>query len=215
MNLIIRKEEKNDYFEVEALIKKAFWNVNVPGCDEHYVAHQLRKHPDFIPELSLLIEENHRIVASVMYTKAFLVNEKGGQKEILTFGPLAVDPAYQRCGYGKALLEHSFALAENLGYDTIVIFGHPGNYVNRGFKSCKKYNICLKNGVFPTAMLVKELIPGCLTGELQYYRESEAYQVDMDGFEAFDRYFEQYIPEEKPCQEEFYIYSNSRVRSER
>ncbi len=24
-----------------------------------------------------------------------------------------------------------------MGYDTIVIFGHPSNYIARGFKSCK------------------------------------------------------------------------------
>ncbi len=211
---MIRKEEKKDYFEVEALIKRAFWNVNVPGCDEHYVAHLIRKHPDFIPELSLVLEENQSIIAAVMYTRSYLVDEKGDKKEILTFGPLAVDPAYQRRGYGKALLEHSFVLAKQMGYDTIVIFGHPGNYVSRGFKSCKKYNICLEDSVFPTAMLVKELKPGCLTGELQYYRESEAYQIDMSGFEDFDRCFEQYVPEVKPCQEEFYIYSHSCIRNE-
>lgn len=211
---MIRKEEKKDYFEVEALVKRAFWNVNVPGCDEHYIAHQIRKHPDFIPELSLVLEENQSIIAAVMYTRSYLVDEKGDKKEILTFGPLAVDPAYQRRGYGKALLEHSFVLAEQMGYDTIVIFGHPGNYVSRGFKSCKKYNICLEDGVFPTAMLVKELKPDCLTEQLQYYRESEAYQIDMSGFEDFDRRFEQYIPEVKPCQEEFYIYSHSCIRNE-
>ena len=30
--LKIRKEEKQDYKEVENLIRKAFWNVYVPGC---------------------------------------------------------------------------------------------------------------------------------------------------------------------------------------
>ena len=75
-----------------------------------------------------------------MYTKSSLVDEQENHKEILTFGPLAVEPACQRKGYGKALLERSFELARDLGYDTIVIFGHPGNYVSRRFKSCKKYN---------------------------------------------------------------------------
>ena len=30
--LKIRKEEKQDYKEVENLIRKAFWYVYVPGC---------------------------------------------------------------------------------------------------------------------------------------------------------------------------------------
>ena len=53
----IRQEEPKDYKQVEALMKKAFWNGNAPGCNEHYVAHCLRRHPDFIPELSLVLEE--------------------------------------------------------------------------------------------------------------------------------------------------------------
>ena len=56
--------------------------------------------------------------------------------------------------------EYSFQQAVALGYDVIVIFGNPGNYVSRGFKSCKKYNICLEGDMFPAAMMVKELKPG-------------------------------------------------------
>ena len=42
------------------------------------------------------------------------------------------------------LMEHSFRRASELGYDTIVIFGSPANYVGRGFQCCMKYNICLE-----------------------------------------------------------------------
>ncbi len=196
---------------VESLIKRAFWNVNMPGCNEHYIAHCIRKHSDFIPELSLVLEEDKKIVASIMYTKSSLVDEQENRKEILTFGPLAVEPACQRKGYGKALLERSFELARDLGYDTIVIFGHPGNYVSRRFKSCKKYNVCLSDHIFPAAMLVKVLQEDALDGRLWRYQESEAFQFDMSGYEEFDKNFEQYMPEEKPCQEEFYILSHARI----
>jgi RNA polymerase sigma-70 factor (ECF subfamily) len=64
-------------------------------------------------------------------------------------------PEYQRNGYGKQLIEYSFERATALGYDVIVIFGNPDNYVSRGFKSCKKYNVCLENGTYPSAMMVK------------------------------------------------------------
>lgn len=207
----IRQEKPKDYRQVEALIKKAFWNVNVPGCDEHYVAHCLRRHPDFIPELSLVLEEENEIIASVMYTKAKLVDETGKDMGILTFGPVAVAPEMQRKCYGKALLEHSFTMAAQMGFEAIVIFGHPCNYVNRGFQSCKKHGVSLEGGVFPTAMLVKELREGALSGHSWQYRESEAYQVDRTGFAEFDKGFPQYVPEVKPSQEEFYIYSHSRI----
>ena len=58
-----------------------------------------------------------------MYTKAKLIDEGKNEKEILTFGPISILPEYQRQGYGKMLLEHSFKKAIELGFDTIVIFG--------------------------------------------------------------------------------------------
>ena len=162
MDILIRNEAPKDYEEVEALIRKAFYNIYIPGCVEHYLVHTMRGHADFIPELDFVMESGGRIIGNIMYTKARLADEAGGEKEILTFGPLSILPGYQRQGYGKKLMEHSFRKALELGFDVVVIFGSPSNYVSAGFKSCKKYNICLEDGTFPAAMLVKELRPGAL-----------------------------------------------------
>ena len=37
--MIIRNEKTDDYRVVEEMIKKTFWNLSVPGCNEHYFAH--------------------------------------------------------------------------------------------------------------------------------------------------------------------------------
>lgn len=52
----IRQEQPADFYAVENLTRDAFWNVYRPGCSEHYVLHCYRNHPDFIPELSLVLE---------------------------------------------------------------------------------------------------------------------------------------------------------------
>ena len=140
-NLIIRNELESDYKAVEILTREAFWNVNTPGCNEHYLVHVLRTHEDYIPELDFVAEIDGEIVGHIIYSKAKLVDANGNTKNILTFGPLSVLPSYQRKGIGKALLNHSFTKALAMGYDMIVIFGHPSNYIARGFKSCQKYNI--------------------------------------------------------------------------
>lgn len=212
-NYIIRPETENDCREVETLTREAFWNVYKPGCDEHYFVHMMRSHPDFIPELDFVLEMDGRIIANIMYTKSKLIDEAGNEKEIVSFGPICVAPEYQRQGYGKALIEHSFAKAIALGYDTVVIFGNPGNYVSRGFVSCKKKNVCLNGDIYPTAMLVKELVPGALDGRKWYFRESSAAECcgNTAAVAAFDAVFP---PKEKawmPSQEEFYIYSHSRI----
>jgi GNAT superfamily N-acetyltransferase len=141
-----------------------------------------------------------------------LIDESGEEKQILTFGPLCILPEYQREGYGKALLEYSFQKGLELGYDVIVIFGNPGNYVSRGFKSCKKYNVCVENDMFPSAMLVKELKTGILDGRKWYYKDSPLYQVDRTKVQSFDEQFEPKEKLYKPSQEEFYIHCNSVIK---
>ena len=212
MELTIRPETAADHRAVEEMTREAFWNQYIPGCDEHFLVHSMRTHPDFIPQLALVAELGGKIVGNVMYVKCRLTDEEGKEKEILTFGPLTVRPGYQRRGIGKALLERSFDIARSLGYDAIVIFGNPGNYVSRGFQSCKKLAVSAPGGKFPCAMLVKELTPGALAGHSWIYRESPAYTVDPSAFEAFDASFP---PREKgwqPSQEEFYIYSHSSLQ---
>ncbi len=210
-DLIIRNETREDYIIVEEIIREAFWNVNLPGCDEHYLAHILREHTDFVPELDLIARLDGRIVGNIMYTKSKLIDENGNEdeKRILTFGPISVLPKFQRKGIGKALMKASFEKAKKLGYDAVIIMGSPANYVSSGFKSCKKYNISAKDGTFPLAMFAKELRDGALDGKRTYFCESSAYDVDPVKAEEFDKNFEPKIKEYRSSQEEFYIYSRS------
>ena len=207
----IRNETTDDRRQVEELTKKAFWNVNFPGCNEHYLAHALRGHKDFLPELDLVIETDGKIVGNVMYVKSRLVDENGNEKEVLTFGPLSILPEYQRKGYGKQLLEHSFLKAAELGYEAIVIFGNPENYIPRGFKNCKKYNVALAEGVYPVPLLVKELKADVFDGRLWLYKESPAYEIDEKDADEFDKSFPQMEKGYLPSQDLFYIYSNSKM----
>ncbi len=205
----IRNEEKKDYKKVEEITRKAFYNLYIPGCYEHYLVHIMREHEDFLPELDLVIEIDDNIIGNIIYTKAKLVDEDGNEKEILTFGPLCILPEYQRMGYGKMLLQHSFEKAIELGYDVIVIFGNPNNYVSRGFKSCKKFNVCLEDGKYPAAMMVKELKPDVLDGRKWIYHDSPVMQLDENQAQIFDDGLEKMEKNYQPSQDEFYIISQS------
>ena len=211
---IIRKETKNDYREVENLNREAFWNLSVPGCSEHYFVHVMRDHKDFIPELAHVLEIGGKIVGCVMYCKGLLKDEEGNEKTILTMGPLCVHPDYQRQGIGKALLEYTFALGRKMGYDTVINFGNPDNYVARGYKSCKKYNVCLEGDVFPAALLVKERTEGALDGRKWYYYQCDADAPceDEEAVEKFDSQFPPKVKAWQPSQEEFYIHSHSAIK---
>lgn len=205
----IRNEQRADYKRVEEITRKAFYNVYCPGCSEHYLVHIMREHEDFIKELDFVLELDGNVIGNIMYTKAKLIDESGNTKDILTFGPVSVLPEYQRTGYGKQLLEYSFEKAKCLGYDVIVIFGNPSNYVSRGFKSCRKYNVSLEDGIYPTAMMVKELNEGALKGKNWVYYDSPVMHFDEEAARYFDDQLEKMEKRYHPSQEEFYILSHS------
>lgn len=211
-NLIIRNENEADYKIVEKITRNAFWDVNFPGCNEHYLVHILRGHKDFIPELDLIAELDGRVIGNIMYTKSALVDENGAEKDIITFGPVSITPEFQRMGYGKRLIEYSLEKAAEMGHEAVVIFGSPANYIPCGFKSCKKYNVSLADGTYPCAMLVKELKQDALRGKKWIYRESPAYSFDEKDAEEFDKQFEKREKGYRRSQEEFYIYNHSVIK---
>ena len=209
----IRLETLADYAAVENLTREAFWNVYKPGADEHYFVHMMRSHETFIPELAFVLEKDGEIIGNIMYTKSWLADEAGEKKEIVSFGPICVAPEYQRQGHSKLLIEHSFEVAAKMGYEVVANFGNPGNYVGRGFVSCKKLNVCLRENNYPTALLVKELVPGVLNDKKWRFipNDADACCEDAEAVAAFDARFPEKAKEWRPSQEEFYIYSHSSV----
>ncbi len=212
--LKIRNERETDRKMVEDMTRRAFYNRYIPGCVEHYLVHIMREHVDFIPELDFVAEIDGQVVGNIMYTRSKLTDEQGHEKDILTFGPLSISPEHQRKGYGKMLMEHSFRRAAELGYDVIVIFGSPANYVSSGFKSCRKHHICLDNGKFPSAMMVKELRAGALDGRKWVYCDSPVMAIDEQAAQEYDGGLEPMEKKRLPSQEEFYIMSHSFVEDD-
>jgi len=211
-SLIIRQEQPADWSEVELMTRAAFWNLYAPGCVEHYLAHQLRQHADFIAPLDLVVTLTDQIVGNIMYTRAKLVDDQGHVKPILTFGPLSVRPGYQRKGYGKRLITTSFQIAQSLGFDTVVIFGMPANYVARGFRCCADCHVSLPGNQYPAAMLVKTLVPNALAGRHWIYQESSAMDVSQADVDRFDRTLPPLVKGWQPSQEEFNIISRAMIQ---
>lgn len=66
MDIEIRKEEENDYYETEAMTRRAFYNVYNLGCVEHLVVRKLRKHEDYLPEFSRVALVDGKIAGLIM-----------------------------------------------------------------------------------------------------------------------------------------------------
>ena len=74
---IIRLERKEEYREVENLVRESFWNVYRPGCLEHYVLNQLRNDPDFVPELDFVMEKNGVLIGQNIFMRAVIKSDDG------------------------------------------------------------------------------------------------------------------------------------------
>ena len=194
-NYSIRVEEPRDYEAVENLTRESFWNVYRPGCSEHYVLHCYRSNPDFIPELSLVMEADGKIIGHVMYSKAKIELDQGGTLDTWTFGPISIHPDYKRNGCGLALLNYSIEKARKMGIGFLCMEGNYEFYKHAGFDLASKLGIHYhgepKDAEVPY-FLAQEIIPGFLNGRTGTYAPPKGYfaaEENPQDFEAFDAKF--------------------------
>ena len=161
--LVIRQETSQDYRSAEEMTLAAFWNKYRQGCDEHLLVHKLRGFDKYLPGLSRVALSGETVVGAIYYSRALLENN-GRTKEVLTFGPLCVDPYWQGCGVGERLLKETLPLAKDLGFPGIVIFGEPDYYPRLGFRTCDRFGITTEDGGNFDAFQGIELFPGALSG---------------------------------------------------
>lgn len=193
----IRLETPRDYREVENLTREAFWNVYHPGCTEHYVLHVLRNDPAFVPELSLVMEKNSRLIGHVMYMHSGIRTDDGRVISTMTFGPISISPTYQRQGYGTILLRHSMEAARQMGAGALLISGNIAFYRKAGFvvaSTCGIHYFAEPREAEVPYFLLCELEPGYLAGVTGTYKDPEGYFVDEADADAFDT---QFPPKEK------------------
>ena len=189
MDIILKKEEEKDFFDVEKLTREAFWNIYRPGCYEHLVLHRLRKSEAFIPELDFVALDNDKIIGNIVYSKAKIIGSNGEEHEVLTFGPLSVLPNYQKKGVGSKLINHTMEIALNLGFKAIVIFGDPNYYKRFGFENAEKFNIHTSDGANFDAFMAKELYKGSLDGIFGNFYEDQSFHVEEAEAKEFDKKF--------------------------
>ena len=195
-NIVIRLEKKEEYREVENMVRESFWNVYRPGCLEHYVLNQLRNDPAFVPELDFVMylstQENERLIGQNMFMRANIKADDGRDIPIMTMGPICITSELKRKGYGKILLDYSLEKAKELGCGAVCFEGNIDFYGKSGFTYASNYGIRyhgLPEGEDASFFLCKELIPGYLDGITGEYATPQGYFVDEAEVERFDKEF--------------------------
>lgn len=191
-NICIRLEKKEEYREVENLVRESFWNVYRPGCLEHYVLNQLRDDSAFVPELDFVMEQDGRLIGQNMFMNAHIKADDGRDIPIMTMGPICITPELKRKGYGKILLDYSLEKAKALGCGALCFEGNIDFYGKSGFTYASDFGIRyhgLPEGEDASFFLCKELIPGYLDGITGEYATPQGYFVDETAAEEFDKEF--------------------------
>jgi len=189
---IIRPEKKEEYREVENLVREAFWNVYRPGCSEHYVIHVLRDDPAFVKELDFVMEKDGVLIGQNMFMRTVINADDGRVIPVLTMGPIGITPEMKRRGYGKQILDYSLEKAAAMGFGAVLFEGNIGFYGHSGFDYARHFGIRyhdLPEGADDSFFLCKELAAGYLEGITGVYQTPQGYYVDDADVEAFDRGF--------------------------
>lgn len=191
-NIVFRLERKEEYRQVEALVRESFWNVYRPGCVEHYLLHLLRGHSDFVPELDIVMLEDGKIIGQNVFVKTVIRADDGRNIPIMTMGPVCVANELKRQGYGKMLLDYSLAKAAEAGCGALCFEGNIDFYGKSGFSFAENFGIRyhgLPEGADASFFLCRELIDGYLDGITGEYATPYAYLIDETEAEAFDKSF--------------------------
>lgn len=200
----IRMENMKDYRETENVVREAFWNVYSPGCSEHYLLHQMRDCAAYIPELNLVAEDNGKIIGQVITLKANIKGDNQTRYTVLSLGPIAVLPQYQKTGVGAKLIAKTKETARNLGYRAILLCGNPAYYSKQGFEAAEKYGIRNSENMFMDALQVYGLYEGALEDLAGKYYEDSIYEIEENAVKEFDKAFVPKTPlSDTPSQRQF------------
>jgi putative acetyltransferase len=168
--LTIRPETETD--------RQAVYKVNALAFgqeDESKLIDALRKTEHFIPELSLVAEQDGRVIGHLLFTKVNIKTQSGDVPAI-SLAPMAVQPEHQNEGVGSALVRRGLDECRRLGHSIVIVIGHPNYYPRFGFSVAEEKGIRAPWDVPREAFMVIELVPGALqgaTGVVEYPPEFE------------------------------------------
>ncbi len=172
MTLTIRPETPSDYPAITEVNDLAFGQ---PA--EGKLVEDLRKNPKFVTELSFVAETNEEIVGHILFFPIVIRSVAGKEKETISLAPLAVRPEFQKQGIGGKLIRKGLKACRQLGYDSVIVFGHPEYYPKFGFRPAGTWNIKDTFGAPAEAFMALELKEGGLEGASGIVELPEEFKV--------------------------------------
>jgi predicted N-acetyltransferase YhbS len=153
MTAVIRAELPADNFAREALLDRAF------GAQRFAKTCQ-RLRDGRLPAagLSFVAAADGAIVGTLRLWHV------AADRPALLLGPLAVMPAAQKRGIGRALMEAALAEAAARGHAAVLLVGDPAYYGRFGFDAAPTRALAMPGSVERRRFLGRALVPGALDG---------------------------------------------------
>ncbi|WP_421378756.1 GNAT family N-acetyltransferase [Bacillus salacetis] len=158
--MIIRKETHEDIDAIKRVNDSAF-----NGDNEGKLVNSIRNSDLFIPELSLCaVAHDGEIIGHLLMSIVF-IETKGNSIPTLALAPMAVLPNWQNKGIGTKLVSEGLLKARELGFQHVVVLGHPDFYPKFGFEKASSKGILPPFPVPEEVFMVMELQEGSLQGK--------------------------------------------------
>lgn len=165
MEILIRKETKEDYDQIREVIKSAFKAIEKSDNEfnEWTLAERIRESEYYIKDLSLVAEVDGAVVGHIMFTPMKIKGSVECYKS-LDLAPVSVHADFQNQGIGKLLVRSGIEIAKGLGYKSIIVMGNPKYYQGFGFKLASNRKIYIVDNFISEYLFALELVEGGLAG---------------------------------------------------
>ncbi|NWK95160.1 GNAT family N-acetyltransferase [Sphingobium lactosutens] len=109
---------------IEQLLDAAF------GPDRHgRTAYKIRDGMPWLPALSFaVVNADGALIGTLQSWPVALTQADGSQSPLIMVGPVAVDPAHQHGGHGRAMMDAVVAAARTLRTEPLMMIGDPEYY---------------------------------------------------------------------------------------
>ena len=120
----------------------------------------LRQHAQ--PFVSLVAVDADQVVGHIAFSPVILVPQP--DVRIAGLAPMAVLPSRQRQGIGSSLVHAGLKESRRLGFEAVVVLGHPDFYPRFGFSAASTLGLMSEYNVPDDVFMAIELNPGALRG---------------------------------------------------
>ncbi len=156
----IRESASQDHNIIRKVHQNAFGQPEGPIVSQ--LAIELLVDKTALPILSLVAEENQKIVGNIIFSTV-KIDGCGEDVPAYILAPLAVVKKSQRKGIGKSLINTGISTLKKQDAELVFVYGDPNYYSLTGFKPVKGNNLKpLFELEYPEGWLVLELTQGAL-----------------------------------------------------